>query len=177
MKNKGTIIAIIFVVLALVIIGVFIILNSKQEAKIVENAETSVSQESKDVYQFQAEDKMVQLGVDFTSLNMPKEKDYAEMESCAFEGLDKEYTYDHYVISTYPEGEIDKVKSVYFLDEEAQTTEGVKIGDTYDKMVEVYGEDYQNTDNQYTYEKEKTQIIFLVEDNVISQIEYNYVTE
>ena len=108
---------------------------------------------------------------------MPKEKEYSEIESCAFEGLDKEYTYDHYMIATYPEGEKDKVKTVYFLDEEAQTTEGVKMGDTYEKMVEVYGENYEQLDNQYTYEKGKTQLIFLIEDNVISQIEYNYVTE
>ena len=177
MKNKGTIIAIIVVVIVLAIIGVFVLTNSKQENKTTGATEPSISQESKDVYQFQAEDKTVQLGVDFASLNMPKEKDYAEMESCVFAGLDKEYTYDHYVISTYPEGETDKVKSVYFLDEEVQTAEGVKIGDTYERMVEVYGENYQNSDNQYTYEKEKTQIIFLIEDNVISQIEYNYVTE
>ncbi len=177
MKNKGIIIAIIVVVIAVLAVAGFFMMQNKDSENKETETKTAKVEESKDVYQFKADDKTVQLGVEFASLNMPKEKEYSEIESCAFEGLDKEYTYDHYMIATYPEGEKDKVKTVYFLDEEAQTTEGVKMGDTYEKMVEVYGENYEQLDNQYTYEKGKTQLIFLIEDNVISQIEYNYVTE
>lgn len=177
MKNKGIIIAIVVVVAILAVGGFLIFGNSKQETETIETNTTTQQESAKEVYQFKAEDKTVDLGVEFASLNMPKENEYSEIESCAFEGMDKEYTYDHYMIATYPDGDKDKVKTVYFLDEEAQTTEGVKMGDTYEKMVAVYGENYQKSDDQYTYEKGKTQLIFLIEDNVISQIEYNYVTD
>lgn len=176
MKNKGTIIAIVVVIAILAVIGIGVMMKPKEE-----NSEGKIQvanqQETQSSYQFQTQEKTISLGVEFASLNMPKETSYYEVESCAFEGLDKEYTYDHYVVTTYPEEGTDKVKSVYFLDSEVQTTEGIKIGDTYEKMVEAYGSDYENSDNQYTYTKGKTQIIFLVEENTISDITYNYVTE
>ncbi len=175
MKNKGIIIAIVAVIAVIAVIGIFAVTNQKEENVDVKTQEAK--QQTQEGYQFQTQEKTIPLGVDFASLNMPKETNYYEVESCAFEGLDKEYTYDHYVVTTYPEGGTDKVKTVYFLDSEAQTTEGVKIGDTYEKMVEVYGSDYENADNQYTYTKGKTQIIFLVEEDSISDITYNYVTE
>lgn len=43
-----------------------------------------------------------------------------------------------------------------------------------DKIVDVYGDNYEQLDTQYTYSKGLTQIKFIVEDNTITSIEYNY---
>ena len=88
--------------------------------------------------------------------------------------MDKIYTFDNYEIHTYPENSTDKVLSVYFLNDQVSTTEGVKIGDSMDKMVETYGDSYEQLETQYTYTKGLTQLKFIVENDVITSIEYNY---
>ena len=88
--------------------------------------------------------------------------------------MDKIYTFDNYEVHTYPENNTDKVLSVYFLNDQISTTEGVKIGDSMDKMVETYGDGYEQLDTQYTYTKGLTQLKFIVENDVITSIEYNY---
>lgn len=118
-----------------------------------------------------------ELGGEFTTSKYGEELDYSETKSCAFEGLDKTYMYEHYEIATYPDGNKDRISSIYFLDPDITTTEGVAIADSKDKMLEVYGKNYKEDDGEYTYTKGKTQLIFLVQDDSIVSIEYVYVTE
>lgn len=44
-------------------------------------------------------------------------------------------------------------------------------------MVEKYSENYVKEDNLYTYTKGKTNLKFIVEDDIITSIEYSLVTE
>ena len=43
-----------------------------------------------------------------------------------------------------------------------------------DKMVETYGDGYEQLETQYTYTKGLTQLRFIVENDAITSIEYNY---
>ena len=47
--------------------------------------------------------------------------DYFESESCAFEGLDKVYTYPGFHLNTYPVDDKDYVLSVDFMDDTVET--------------------------------------------------------
>ena len=91
--------------------------------------------------------------------------------------LDKTYTYENYEITTYPDGDKDKIYTIYFLNAEAKTQEGVAVSDSLQKMLEIYGENYEIQGNQYTYTKGKTQLQFIVENDVITSIQYSYITE
>ena len=53
--------------------------------------------------------------------------DYFESESCAFEGLDKVYTYPGFTLNTYPVDDKDYVLSVVFRDDTVSTDEGISI--------------------------------------------------
>ena len=117
-----------------------------------------------------------ELGGLFTKDKYGEELDYAEMQSCAFDGLDKTYTYEHYEIATYPKEDKDYISSIYFLDPEITTTEGLAIDDSKDKMIEVYGKDYKEEDGRYIYTKGKTQLIFIIQNDKITSIEYIYIT-
>ena len=57
-----------------------------------------------------------------------KEKNYFESASCAFEGLDKEYTYNGFVLKTYPLNDVDYVASITLQDDTVATPEGIAIG-------------------------------------------------
>ena len=107
-------------------------------------------------------------------MDLGEPNDYYEVQSCAFDGMDKIYTFDNYEVHTYPDNGTDKVLSIYFLNDQVSTTEGVKIGDSLSSMLEVYGDGYEQLDTQYTYSKGLTQLRFIVENDVITSIEYNY---
>lgn len=179
MKKVGIALAII-VVIILVIVGV-VFLNKNSEpttvATTAEGENQSAAQETEnteDVYLFKDNDTEIPLGAEYSSLNLGDAKDYYEVQSCAFNGMDKIYTFDNYEIHTYPDNGTDKVLSIYFLNDQVSTTEGVKIGDSLDTMTQTYGTDYEQLDTQYTYTKGLTQLIFIVEDGNITSIEYNY---
>ena len=177
MKKVGIVLAII-VIIALVVGGVFLFTNQSEEATTggdtLNAAQETSNTPTEDVFTFEDNGKEIPLGAEYASLNLGEANDYYEVQSCAFDGMDKIYTFDHYEVHTYPEADTDKVLTVYFLDDQVSTTEGVKIGDSLDVMTENYGSDYEQLDTQYTYSKGQTQLKFIVENNVITSIEYTY---
>ena len=170
MKKLG-ICLIVIVIIALIVVGV--IFFSKNSSKNSSSTE-GTSQTAEDVFTFIDNGKAIPLGAEYSSLNLGEPKDYYEVQSCAFNGLDKIYIFENYEVHTYPDGDSDKVLSVYLINSNATTKEGIKIGDSFDAMVEAYGSDYEQLDTQYTYSKGLTQLKFIAEDNLISSIEYTY---
>lgn len=98
---------------------------------------------------------------------------YFEAASCAFEGLDKVYTYDHFEIDTYPEGDVDKISSIVLLDDLTTTKEGVYVGQSKADMESAYGTDYDNDGNSYIYTKGDMRLEFVLEGETIISISYN----
>ena len=70
-------------------------------------------------------------------------------------------------------------QSKYFQDNEEvelETEEGIKISDTVDDMLEAYGDDYENpVENSYVYTKGDVNLTFIVENDVITSIEYTLI--
>lgn len=163
-KVIGIIIAIILIAVA----GVSVYVLTKGNSADVQRTEKKETVES---YTLKVEDKEIKLGEVFSREKCGQELQYSEVASCAFDGLDKTYTYENYEITT---GEKDKIISIYFIDEGVSTTEGVKITDSYDKMVQVYGNNLKNEGNKYIYTKGNTSIEFMVDNEVITGIEYIY---
>jgi len=173
MKKKVLIgIVIVLVVIGAIEIAVTMSNNTKPQEDKTQTAETS-----KEVYAFADGEKKANLGEEFNKEAFGQEENYSEIASCAFEGLDKTYTYANYEITTFPDGEKEKVYSVYFLNENIATQEGVKITDSVEKMKEVYGEEAEVQGNQYRYTKGKTNLEFIVEEDVITSIQYTYTAE
>lgn len=102
---------------------------------------------------------------------------YAESPSCAFQGLDKIYTYAGFDIYTYPVDDVDYINSIYFTDETVSTPEGIHIGSTVDEMTAAYGENYSEEFGVYTYTKDTSTLSFIVTDGVIESVEYTAITE
>lgn len=99
---------------------------------------------------------------------------YFESPSCAFEGLiDKTYTYEHFRIETYPDGDKDRVMAVVFLDDIMETKEGITIGMTKEDMEKAYGTEYEEKDGMAVYTKDGKHLSFLVRDGKIESVQYN----
>ena len=97
---------------------------------------------------------------------------YYEAPSCAFEGVDKIYTYASFQIDTYPIDGVDMLASIYFLDDLVQTPEGISLFMTKDDMIAAYGEATTVNGTEYIYEKGNGTLRFIIDENEIISIEY-----
>lgn len=96
---------------------------------------------------------------------------YFEAASCAFEGMDKTYTYSGFVITTRPDGDQDYVNSIRLTDDSAVTPEGIYIGCPADDVTAAYGEG-SRTENVIRYIKGNSAMNFILEDGKVISIEY-----
>ncbi len=97
---------------------------------------------------------------------------YFEAESCAFQGVDRVYTYDGFQLNTYPLNDVDYVSSVVLTSDTAATGEGLEIGSAKEDMLAAYGRDYTEEYGQYTYTLGDSRLIFILEDDKVTAIEY-----
>ncbi len=99
---------------------------------------------------------------------------YFETESCAFEGIDKTYTYSGFELTLYPDEDgAYRVWSVFFTDDTVETPEGIGLGSSLDEVLSAYGNDYTEASGQYVYLKGETRLIFIVADGKVTSIEYS----
>lgn len=97
---------------------------------------------------------------------------YFEAASCAFEGLDKTYTYAGFIVTTYPDGDRDFVNSIRLTDDSTTTREGIYIGCTADQVRAAYGESNDGPIGSLSYTKGDTVLNFILSDGVVISIEY-----
>ena len=106
------------------------------------------------------------LGSDYT---------YYESPSCAYIGLDKCYVYKGFSIYTYPDDNaVDHVLQVVLTDETVSTPEGLFVGDTAEKVVQLYGEEYAESNSSYAYTHGKTSLMIIIKDGIVQSIQYCY---
>ena len=101
-------------------------------------------------------------------------KDYSESASCAFEGMDKQYFYGSFYVTTGTLKDQEFIANYWFVDDTVETDEGLCIGDSQDKVEEIYGADGYNGTNAYIYDKDNCELTIIIEDGMVSSIQYAY---
>lgn len=105
---------------------------------------------------------------------------YSESTSCAFEGLDKIYTYGSLNLQTYPIGDKDYIYGWWFeddVDEDAQTPEGIRIGSAQADVDAAYGTENFDGDNTYTLTKGSGKLTIILKDGAVKSIQYAIIAE
>jgi hypothetical protein len=125
-------------------------------------------------FSFKINDVVIPMNVDVEPIiNALGEADsYFEAASCAFQGLDKIYTYNGFEIYTYPNGDKDFISSVYLKDDSVETDKGICIGSSLDDVIKAYGDKYEEKSGEYSYTLGETKLSFLIEDDYVSAITY-----
>ncbi len=96
---------------------------------------------------------------------------YFEAASCAFDGLDKTYTYAGFTVTTRPDGDKDYVNDILLTDDTVATAEGVRIGSSLSDVTAAYGE--QEPDGSaLIYSQEGVTLLFLLDGDKVTSIEY-----
>ena len=115
------------------------------------------------------------LGEDFTLSASP---------SCVFEGEDKEFAFSNCLVYTNPDGEKDIWYQIALLDESLATSKGAKVGDTTEKVIDLYGDGfYWEGETIFTYSISGVAgdiaspcHMFTIENGVVTQIDIYYPT-
>lgn len=145
------------------------------------SSETSSKAESSSAggYSFTSGSTKVEMGADAAKVveDLGEANDYFESASCAFEGLDKVYTYAGYKLNTYPVDDKDYVLSVVFTDDTVETEEGICIGSSKDDVTEAYGEPTEEKGSSLIYEKGETKITFGMDGDTVATVEISAIVE
>lgn len=146
--------------------------NTSNEQTQETETTTEESTETKG-YTYVYNDVVVEMDADAAAIveQLGEPLSYFEAPSCAFEGIDKIYTYSSFEVETYPMDGKDFVSMVTFKDDSITTPEGVAIGDSVDKVKEVYG-DCAEEGGMLVYEKDDMKLCFIIKDGVVVSVEY-----
>ena len=143
------------------------------EAEDKEQASEGVSEASHKGYVFVYHDIVMEMDADAAPVieQLGEANSYFEAPSCAFEGIDKMYTYGSFELDTYPTEDKDYISAVIFKDDSITTKEGVGIGDAREKMTEAYGEGTEEL-GMTVYRKDDMKLCFILQEDSIVSIEY-----
>lgn len=135
---------------------------------------TTPTPTARDMFTFVYKDCALPMNAEFAPLlEIIGEPDtYFEAASCAFDGLDKIYTYGGIELTTYPDGDKDYVSSIRLLDNTVSTPEGITIGSTTEEVVAAFGDGYTDSGDLYTWENDNALLSILFEDGVAISVEY-----
>jgi len=97
---------------------------------------------------------------------------YFEAPSCAFEGMDKIYSYSGFEFTTYTKDNVDYIASIVFLDDTVTTREGITLNASLEDIEAAYGNDYEKSFNRYSYSDGNCVLSFIVENNEVVSVEY-----
>lgn len=142
-----------------------------------ETQDTAQAQESGKPYAFTFSGVELIPGAAFDASTLPDASSTYQVPSCALEGTDNVYNYDTFEVTAFNDGKKEFIYSIYFLDPNLTTPEGLALGDTLDKAVSVYGEGYTQEGTAYTYQAAGTMLIIILQNDTIASIEYRMVTE
>ena len=130
---------------------------------------TQAKQEETEGFYFMAGNVMITPGMTFDAETLPAENVY-QVPSCAFEGTDNVYSYGSYEITAFNDGEKELVYSIFFIEPDVSTPEGLANGDDLSKAKELYG-DYIEDDAAWIFTRGNTELYVISEEDVIVSIE------
>lgn len=134
-------------------------------------------QKPEEAYCFTLEGVKLIPGAAFDASLLPEANDKFEVPSCAIEGTDDVYSYDAAEITAYNDGTGPVIYSIYLLDPNIPSEEGLLLGDEKAQVEALCGTDYQDMDGELVYTKGATELRIILEEDLVVSIEYRMVTE
>ena len=99
-----------------------------------------------------------------------------EIPSCAFDGNDTVYGYASYEITVCNVDGKALVYSVYLLEPDVSTQEGLSLGDDEADITRVYGNGFRRDGLAYVYTDGKSELSIIAEHGAVTGIEYLMIT-
>ena len=127
-------------------------------------------------YSFLAEGVELVPGADFDPAALPEAASVYTVPSCAIEGTDNVYNYETFEVTAFDYGSGEQIYLIYIIDPNITTPEGLALGDSLDRMLELYGDSYERAGSAYEYSGGNTLLSIIVQNDVVASIEYRMIT-
>ncbi len=99
---------------------------------------------------------------------------YAENKSGIYSGVEKTYRFSGLNLRTYQSEDGDRILGMLITDKSLQTTEGIAIGDTADRVRECYGQDAIQ-DGHCVVRSNSGRMVLMLKNDVVTAIQYSLV--
>ncbi len=146
--------------------------ETEKKSEIVSSETEDSSVATKDYYAFDFEGTELIPGEAFDSKAFREANSVYVVPSCAIDGEDNVYNYDAFEITAFSEKGSEFIYSIYFIDPNLTTSEGLALGDDRNMAVSLYGEPSEEQDSEMIYRKGKTLLILILDGDIINSIEY-----
>lgn len=143
---------------------------TNQTAPVPQETEASSAEEG--VCSFTFEGVELVPGAPFDPSVLPEAVGVYQIPSCAIEGTDNVYSYDTLEITAYDDGTGEVIYSIYLIDPNLSTDEGLYMGDDLARVTELYGTDYTENDGELVFTKGATSLRLLMDGETVISIEY-----
>jgi len=100
-----------------------------------------------------------------------------EQPSCAFDGIDRIFSFPGLQIHTYPVGDADFIHTISIRDDSHVTDSGIYLGASFDAVAAAYGSGYEQEGNMFTFTRGMTFLQFFVESDIVTAITYGLIFE
>lgn len=127
-------------------------------------------------YSFLADGVELVPGAGFDPAVLPEAVSVYTVPSCAIEGTDNVYNYGTFEVTAFDEGSGEQIYLIYIIDPNITTPEGLALGDSLDRMLELYGDSYVQSGSAYEYTGGSTMLSIIVQNDVVASIEYRMIT-
>lgn len=98
---------------------------------------------------------------------------YTETASCAFDGVERTYFYGSFYLSTYPQDGESYISGIWFVDDQVETQENLRIGSSREDVEAALGTDCSADGNSFTCTRGNSRLTILLENNVVTAIRYD----
>ena len=133
--------------------------------------------QTEDVFSFTLNGIRLVPGAAFDKSAMPEESGKFEVPSCAIEGTDTVYNYGVIEVTVFDDGTTPLIYSIYLMDANTPTTEGLYMGDDVATAESIYGTDYTENGTEMVYERGNTELHLLTQNGYITTIELRMATK
>ena len=135
---------------------------------------TAAVQDAVEGFSFTFEGVELIPGQSFDASVLPTPQSVYQVPSCAIEGTDNVYNYGTIEVTAFNDGTGEVIYSVYIVDANTPTDEGLYIGDTVDHVIATYGEDCVRENGQITYQKGDTLLILIMDGDYVLSIDFRW---
>lgn len=107
----------------------------------------------------------------FDASKLPAATSVYTVPSCALEGTDNVYNYGTFEVTAFNDGSGEFIYSIVLIDPNITTDEGLALGDNVSRVIELYGENYQEDGTAMVYYGTNTVLSIIVQGEYVVDIE------
>ncbi len=96
---------------------------------------------------------------------------FEESPSCAFEGMDKIYSYSGFEVETYCKNGIDYIAAIQLTDDSLTMEQGVTIGSSAEQVKAAYGVPSSESEAALIYQSDGVKLQFLLRQGKVTNVQ------